>query len=180
MIEYEKKFMLTKEEYSMLIQSLCSNISPCVQTNHYYDTNNFELCSKGITCRIREKNNKFTATIKTHLSDKNIEQSETVINEKDSSLFSAYSVLYQGQLVTNRTKLFCGNGYEIVLDHNKYLFTEDYELEAEYLSGNENSLLYPLKLISNILNLDYHDFYARSSNCKSKSQRFFERKKELD
>ena len=92
LIEYEKKFLLTKEEYLKLISSLCGNTAPIIQTNHYYDTNNFELNDKGITCRIREKDNKFTATIKTHLPDKSLEQSKTVANEKDVSLFSDYNI----------------------------------------------------------------------------------------
>lgn len=179
LIEYEKKFLITKEEYSKLISSLCGNTTPSIQINHYYDTNNFELNDRGITCRIREKNNKFTATIKTHLHDKNLEQSKTVANEKDVSLFSDYNVKYQGKLTTHRIKLFCGNKYEIVIDHNEYLSIEDYELEAEYTNGNEDVLTSPLKLISNILNIDINDFYARSTKSKNKSQRFFERKKEL-
>lgn len=179
LIEYEKKFLLTKEEYSKLISSICNDTTPIIQTNHYYDTNNFELNDKGITCRIREKNNKFTATVKTHLPDKSLEQSKTVANEKDVSLFSDYNVKYQGKLITHRTKLFCGDGYEIVIDHNEYLSIEDYELEAEYTNGDENIISSPLKLIANTLNIDLNDFYARSIKPKSKSQRFFERKKEL-
>lgn len=178
LIEYEKKFSLTKEEYSKLISSLCGNTIPVIQTNHYYDTKNYALNKMGITCRIREKNNKFTATIKTHLSDKSLEQSKTVANEKDVSLFSDYNVKYQGQLITHRTKLFCGNGYEIVIDRNEYLSAEDYELEAEYTNGNENIISSPLKLIANTLNIDFNDFYARSLKTKSKSCRFFERKKQ--
>lgn len=179
LIEYEKKFLLTKEEYLKLISSLCVNITPIIQTNHYYDTDNFELNDQGITCRIREKNNKFTATIKTHLSDKSLEQSKIVTDENDISLFSNYNVDYQGKLTTHRTKLFCGDGYEIVIDRNEYLSTEDYELEAEYTNENEDVLTAPLKLISNILNIDINDFYARSTESKNKSQRFFNRKKEL-
>lgn len=179
LIEYEKKFLLTKEEYLKLISSLCGNTAPIIQTNHYYDTNNFELNDKGITCRIREKDNKFTATIKTHLPDKSLEQSKTVANEKDVSLFSDYNIKYQGKLITHRTKLFRGNGYEIVIDHNEYLSIEDYELEAEYTNGNEDILSFPLKLISNTLNIDTNDFLARSIKTKNKSQRFFDRKKEL-
>lgn len=179
LIEYEKKFLLTKEEYLKLISSLCVNITPIIQTNHYYDTDNFELNDQGITCRIREKNNKFTATIKTHLSDKSLEQSKIVTDENDISLFSNYNVDYQGKLTTHRTKLFCGDGYEIVIDRNEYLSTEDYELEAEYTNENEDVLTAPLKLISNILNIDINDFYARSTESKNKSQRFFDRKKEL-
>lgn len=178
LIEYEKKFLLAKEEYLKLISSLCGNTTPVIQTNHYYDTNNFELSDKGITCRIREKNNKFTATVKTHLPDKSLEQSKIVTDENDTSLFTEYNVEYQGKLITHRTKLFCGNGYEIVIDHNEYLLTEDYELEAEYTDGNEDVLSSPLKLISNTLNIDINDFLARSIKTKSKSFRFFERKKQ--
>lgn len=179
LIEYEKKFLLTREEYLKLISSLCGNTTPVIQINHYYDTDNFELNDKGITCRIREKNNKFTATVKTHLPDKSLEQSKIVTDENDTSLFTEYNVEYQGKLITHRTKLFCGNGYEIVIDRNEYLLTEDYELEAEYFNGNEDILTPPLKLIANTLNIDLNDFYARSIESKNKSQRFFNRKKEL-
>lgn len=175
LIEYEKKFSLTKEEYSKLISSLCGNNIPVIQTNHYYDTKNYALNKMGITCRIREKNNKFTATIKTHLSEKSFEKSKIVASEKDTSLFSKYKVEYKGKLITHRTKIFCCDGYEIVIDHNEYLSVEDYELEAEYTNGNGGVLLSPLTLIANTLNIDFDVFYARSRKTKNKSQRFFER-----
>lgn len=179
MIEYEKKFLLSKDEYLKIINTLNIQNNSFTQQNHYYDTNDFELCKKGITCRIREKDKKFIATIKTHLADKSLEQSKQASDENDISLFSCFDVIYQGALTTHRTKIFYGDGYEIVLDKNQYLGIEDYELEAEYYNGNEEIIKSPLKLISSLISVDFDAFFARDKKSQSKSTRFFERKKDL-
>lgn len=179
MIEYEKKILLTKDEYEKLITTFSENAKTIVQKNHYYDTRDYKLNKNGVTCRIREKDNKFIATIKTHLSDKSIEETKQVYSEKDNSLFHKYNAVYQGVLTTYRTVIFVSSEYEIVIDKNEYLGTVDYELEAEYYDLNELSIKAPLKLIANTLNIDPNTFYLRGNFSKSKSARFFERKKLL-
>ena len=59
MIEYEKKILLTKDEYKKLITTFSENAKTIVQKNHYYDTRDYKLNKNGVTCRIREKDNKF-------------------------------------------------------------------------------------------------------------------------
>lgn len=179
MLEFEKKILLSKEEYQKLINEFSKNGKTIVQKNHYYDTRDYKLNKNGITCRIREKDNKFKATIKTHLPDKSIEESKQAFSEKDGSLFYKFDAFYQGVLTTYRTILFVSDEYEIVIDKNEYLGTVDYELEAEYFNANEVVIKPPLMLIANVLNCDTEKFSLRGNFSKSKSTRFFERKKLL-
>ena len=64
MIETEKKIILTYEEYLAVIMKMCKYAEPVIQTNYYFDTENLTMNRKGITCRIRFKNGKYTAEIK--------------------------------------------------------------------------------------------------------------------
>lgn len=53
MIENEFKIILTSEQYEKLL-SLYDWDKTVVQTNHYYDTDDFRLSNTHITCRVRE------------------------------------------------------------------------------------------------------------------------------
>lgn len=136
---------------------------------------------QGITCRIREKNGKYKATIKAHKQGNkecSIEKTKEVLDKYDDSLFSGMHLKLQGSLRTERVILYSDDKCEAVLDKNIYLGMTDYELEVEYLPEHEEqatilidfymSLLYPLKQWSCILS-------QRVSKCKS--ERFFEHKK---
>ena len=61
MLEYEKKVMLTKDEYAVL-SAQCRGMRVETQTNYYFDTDDFCMNRKGITCRIRAKNGKYKTT----------------------------------------------------------------------------------------------------------------------
>lgn len=69
MLELEKKLLLTKREYGILLNHDYFRRSAEVQKNYYYDTADYELNRKGITCR-------YTRKERTHLSQrsKNISQ----------------------------------------------------------------------------------------------------------
>ena len=183
MLEYEKKILLTAEEYFTLLRLKDKKQSPTIQTNYYYDTDDLKMNLQGITCRIREKNGKYKATIKAHKQankECSIEKTKDALNKYDDSLFSGMHLKLQGSLTTERVILYSDNGCEVVLDKNMYLGMTDYELEVEYLPEYEEhaskliyrhiSFLYPLKLCMLILS-------QRVS--KSKSERFFEYKQKL-
>ena len=66
MLEFEKKIILSPQEYDFLVRLQDQSAEKIEQINHYYDTDDFALNRKGITYRIREINDEFTATIKNH------------------------------------------------------------------------------------------------------------------
>ena len=50
MLEFEKKLLLTSEEYHEIINKIGDlGAEPVLQTNYYFDTENLEMNSKGIT-----------------------------------------------------------------------------------------------------------------------------------
>lgn len=76
-MEFEKKILLTEEEYQAVLKQRSREgrrhrREHYVQKNHYYDTEDLSMNRQGITCRIREKKGRFTATHKTHTSGHSI------------------------------------------------------------------------------------------------------------
>ena len=182
MRELEKKRMLTRQEYNCLRCISCQNVPGVFQTNYYFDTDDFAMNKRGVTCRIRFKNGVYKATIKTHGIQEAGCSIEEDLSEKtyfDQNAFSSLGIHLQGDLVTERTVMFKDNTCEMVLDRNMYLGTTDYELEIEYLEGCEDKAN---RLMNEAVEmLISHEFIMnkdelQSLQCKSKSERFFERK----
>lgn len=184
MIEYEKKIMLTADEYAALLLVSDPSASVMNQTNYYFDTEDHAMDRMGITCRIRARNGRFKATIKTHGSASRDCSTEEVLEEKstfDPTVFRPLDVHCQGALVTERAVLYKDGFCEAVLDRNTYLGFTDYELEIEYLSGNEDKAFGLLYRIANVLkassaNTDPAEFLSRTG--MPKSERFFARMRE--
>src|SRR5690625_3020090 len=63
-IEIEFKTMLTKIEFKQLLNSLSFTERPVVQTNHYFETEQFDLKKHRTALRIREKENTYILTLK--------------------------------------------------------------------------------------------------------------------
>lgn len=187
MFEFEKKVLLSVEEYLALVRISGKGIPTVVQTNYYYDSDNFEMNAKGITCRVREKNGKYTATIKSRISNTtecSIETSQEILNMRENNLFGDMDIKLQGSLTTVRTIIYSDKYVEAVMDKNTYLGYTDYELEIEYLSGNEQQSEKLLNDLARALHsydekIDIVDFCNRRKTFKTKSERFFERKKSL-
>lgn len=183
-MEYEKKMMLNEKEYLFLKRNWCHNGIMEVQTNRYYDTWDEKLRSRGITCRIRKKNGKYTATVKKHRTecpDGSIEYSQPVQGLWDDEVFRSMGLTCKGMLTTERITLRISDGIEVMLDRNLYLNTVDYELEVEYESNMEMEALYEIELILRFLYiggviLDINDCKARIGNGSCKSERFFVKK----
>lgn len=183
MLEYEKKISLSENEYLRIFHLIGKRKTNYRQVNYYFDSNDFKMNSQGITCRIREKDGKYKATIKAHKQTNrecSIEKTREVLNQYDDSLFSGMHLELQGELTTERTILFSDGRCEVALDKNTYLGITDYEMEVEYIPEYENcamnliyqymSILYPIKPLLHIIS-------RRVS--KSKSERFFEQKQQL-
>ena len=163
MLEYEKKISLSENEYLRIFHLIGKTKTNYRQVNYYFDSNDFKMNSQGITCRIREKDGKYKATIKAHKQTNrecSIEKTREVLNQYDDSLFSGMHLELQGKLTTERTILFSDGRCEVVLDKNTYLGITDYEMEVEYLPEYENcamnliyqymSILYPIKSLNHV------------------------------
>ena len=187
MLEFEKKVILSENEYEFLKTHLYAACKNNVQVNHYYDTHDFELNRKRITCRIREKNGVCTATVKEHRLQGtccSVENFRAVKDRYDDSLFLKMGILYQGSMETLRSTYELQPGIKIMLDRNSYLGTVDYELEIEY--EKEYEYLADAELERIISELTEHkipcdsvNFRNRIGSGSNKSARFFSRKGEL-
>lgn len=186
MIELEKKILLSEKEYFALISMINNKTTMSIHKNFYFDSDDFKMNSQNITCRIRQKENKYLATIKKHdINDRSIEESKEVQNEFDDSLFDGMNIKIQGILTTERLHMYSDDCCEIVIDKNVFLNTTDYELEIEYAPGNEARVKFLLRNIAKaiqykVAGINVEELCDRWKNTKSKSSRFFERKKLLN
>ena len=186
MIECEKKVMLTYDEYAVISTMVRKGVVLKTQTNYYFDTDKFSMNKKGITCRIREKAGKFTATIKSRnpeLPERSIEADVCEKSEFDPQLFKAFGLRYQGEMFTERMIMHEDNTCEVALDRNTYLGCVDYELEIEYGKDGEQKAQAILEGIAHSLKpektTENKTFFGRAGKGKSKSERFFARKQDL-
>lgn len=171
--EYELKFLLQKSDYEKLLKIFSnSDAVTFEQVNYYYDTYDQKLRNKNITARIREKDGKLMAVIKDH--SEGIEHSrETRFRIEGVSNVISYKgedLYLHGKLYTKRTEINICYGITLMLDYNKYLGTEDYELELEYFpefKEKADGIILTLQSILGYMN--------PPELSKSKSERFFTR-----
>lgn len=168
-IEIEFKNLITKEEFNRIRTYLPFPSNGELQTNYYFETNQFTLKKNHSALRIREKNGMYTLTLKqphkqglleTHdpLSSEeakkwmNNHQVSTcnVTKQLDEMNIDVNDLIYYGSLTTVR--LECKDGdFIYVLDDSHYNNHSDYELEIEapsYEAGLEvfNRLLKTLSI----------------------------------
>ena len=182
MLEFEIKVMLSLGEYKSLCETF--NIPGYTQTNFYYDTQDLFYNRKGITCRIRKKDDRYKATIKSHhVNTQHCSEEKTleVKDEHDVTLFEGMNLLLQGEMQTIRKDILMPNGVLVSIDKNTYLGTEDYELEIEYNPVFEDYCKETLHAIVAILskqNIGFstEEFINRMKNSQTKSERFFAQK----
>lgn len=192
MTEFEKKMLLTKDEYNYLMEHLGHDGSlfpkPIVkQINYYYDTDDYSMNRQNITCRIRLKDGKYKATMKRH-SGKAERSTETEMEVRDGIRDNAFidmGLKLQGELTTHRCIIFKYEHCEVVLDKNEYLGTFDYELEIEYLPEYEKDVQAIYRVILDMLTrrkcfLAYKESCERKSVVASKSNRFFEKRETMN
>lgn len=146
-LEIEFKNMLTKEEYRKLLAE--QNSSPISQTNHYFDTADFQLRDQKAALRLRSIGSRFECTLKTPAASGNYETTDALNAQQAAAIldfgrFDAPEVSAElerlgvspsdlvsiGSLTTHRVEVPYESGL-LVLDHSEYLGVEDYELEYE-------------------------------------------------
>ncbi|MFC4712643.1 CYTH domain-containing protein [Planococcus dechangensis] len=146
-LEIEFKNMLTKEEYVKLLAD--TQKTPISQTNHYFDTPDFQLRGKKSALRIRQIEEHYECTLKTPAPAGNYEttdkltsaQAEDILKGKQFDAPEVRAELEQlnvspaalkliGSLTTYRAEIEYAGGL-LVLDHSQYCGIEDFELEYE-------------------------------------------------
>lgn len=186
MLEFEKKIMLTEEEY-VFLKTYRYHGKTAVHNNYYYDTDTFELNRSGITCRIREEDDSCTMTIKVHQEDEcSTENSKAIKDLHDDLYFLSMGIKCQGKLTTIRTTVDLCPGVKIMLDQNIYLNTSDCEIEIEYEPGYEERAYKEIDMMTEhmryfratVANAD--DLKKRVGQGGSKASRFFKRKAEMN
>ena len=173
MTEYETeiKYILTREQYYSLKTSLGNDHKQTEQINYYYDTEDEILRIHDITCRIRQKDESLTGTLKKHgrKDGISIEKNFKVKNLPNQMTIEHIRVRLMGQLITFRTEYVLSEHISLMLDKNIYLGTVDYELEIEYDKNYQEEADKLFKEFLSKLIIDV----PQSADCKS--ERFFKR-----
>lgn len=158
MLEHEYKYTATKENIEQIRSILKDNksvisIERGVQINYYYDTENLDFQSRGITIRIRHKESGLKLQIKKknyYGEHKNLETETEMEHIPSTLIVEGKEVALKGHLVTDRTRHIFNNGIKLDLDINFYCDTIDYEVEIELPEGKKDiedvlSLVWKLK-----------------------------------
>ena len=195
--EAEHKYMLDEHEYYRLMNALekkAGRSRKKIQTNYYFDTEEFKLYNSNESIRIRNLDNTYTVTYKSapaeNSSGNYLERNEYEIKidaataEKmilnDSSALKLFPALIgadrielkcMGQASTERTEFYILSS-PILLDKTDYLGITDFELEYEVTGGADDSCA--------LIQLLEHYTIQTSLNVVSKSARFFMRLSDLN
>ncbi|OCA84543.1 CYTH domain-containing protein [Bacillus sp. FJAT-27225] len=149
-IEIEFKNLLYKEEFNKIAGKFSLGQSDFKhQVNHYFDTDSFDLKKAGSALRIREKGGSYILTLKQPYGDGLLETDQRLTLEEATDAIQGgclpagevkheveklgiqfNGLAYFGTLETSRAEVEYQGGL-LVLDHSRYLDTEDYELEFE-------------------------------------------------
>lgn len=191
MVEYEYKMLLDYCEYMKIIQKINDRkefieMKENIQINYYYDFEDNKLLKKGVTCRARQIDNKLKLQLKVvkkrgcdYKVNKEFELpleklSKTIDLERigwDKVVDIKGIVLLKGSLITHRKKWCFENNIEVFLDKNYYLGKIDYEIELEFLPGNEDDAL---KLVRVLTGKEI------KKSCNGKKTRFFKKLKKFN
>ncbi len=139
-LEIEFKTFITKEKYEELLKKFELENNVFVQTNHYFDTPNLDLEEEKVVLRIRQKQNNYKLTSKSH-SEEGAHETHLLLNEHDANNmlregFDAsiininYNVYKISELSTYRVSTSYKNGI-IFFDKSVYYGKTDYEIEYE-------------------------------------------------
>lgn len=183
MLEFEKKIMLTEQEYRSISMVMCKFDLRETQINYYFDDSEFSMDKKGITCRIREKDGIYKATVKKHdfkFPECSMEVDFSENTEFEPLIFNVLGLQYKGKLATERIIMYDDTECKMVLDKNEYLGTVDFELEVEYKKEYQRRAQVLIENIAECLaslghSINANEFLSRAERSKSKSQRFIKR-----
>lgn len=179
MLERESKKIISLKEYDRINQ-LVKWEKDYMQINYYFDTEDFQLAYKGITCRVREKNSFLYFQIKYPDSSDNClarlrEEKEYRIDCIEETIpYDIYEkahienyvsnfsdIKLRGSMITYRKECDIGSGAVLFLDKNIYLDKLDYEIELEY-GANSTSRIYDFLKVVDI----NFDTVARGKNSR--------------
>jgi uncharacterized protein YjbK len=187
MLEFEKKILITRHEYERLTQCRYTDGTAYVQTNYYYDTDDCRLNQSGITCRVRERDGAYKATVKDHQQKWNECSVENLIacNGRPDRFFSSIGLECQGSLKTERSVYTVCPGVDVIIDKNTYLDFVDYELEIEYDLRFEADAYREIKAIEAFISSEEGEqaaleFRKRIGKGGTKSERFIRRKSHME
>lgn len=144
--EIEFKSMLTKEEYTRILDAL--PFTTYRQKNEYLDTADHQFSQQKQGCRIRTKDGNFELTIKTPITHDETEEKNWRVTEEQYHQFqqtgdlSYIDPLFSQPLViigiveTIRSEAAYKSGV-LMIDHSIYKFHEDYEVEFEVTDSKQ-------------------------------------------
>lgn len=167
MNEYEKKLLLTREEYDCLLKYFGKRKSWARQINYYFDTDDFSMNRQNTTCRIRLKDGTYQGTLKRHTAttERSEEIDIAVRNGIFDNGFTDMGLKLQGYCVTDRCFLLKNTICDVVLDWNDYLGHVDYELEIEYAPGYEKPPISFFRFISMSCELTIRVAFFQRNKC---------------
>ena len=158
-LEIEYKTLLDKEEYQSLLP-LFADTELVVQTNHYIDTPDQLIRQEKMALRVRTFTNQAELTLKVpetvgHFEyNQNLSQEDTkailqnkefpdgeIKNLLESKGIPVEQLAVWGSLTTERFERETAAGL-VALDHSLYLDTEDYELEIEVETAEQEENFY--------------------------------------
>lgn len=171
MKEFEKKMLLSEQEYNCFLEIFKELMSePFEQTNYYYDTRLGTMRKQNTTVRIRKKNGCHFGTVKRHdpFNDCSTEEHFLVDNLPRMLMIGGERLFLEGWLTTKRVVVKISPDMTLMLDKNTYMGATDYELELEYGEGIKREAEGVMILLLRMINKTMP--YERSM---SKSDRFF-------
>ncbi|MDO5330975.1 MAG: CYTH domain-containing protein [Bacillota bacterium] len=148
-IEIEAKVLVSQDDYKKLAKAFKAH-TRYTQTNYYIDDDQLELGKGGIALRIREKDDAYTLTLKTPLSQGLLEKNEPLTKKQFEDFrdrgefpktdlvrfltmlgFDVDKLKIITYLTTDRIDVEIGDGL-LSIDRNVYSGKTDYEIEFEY------------------------------------------------
>lgn len=184
--EFEKRAMLTHEQYIDIVSFILRKYSPKLLYKHllneYFDTESLDLLNSGCVLRVRHTiHDGMILTLKSPLEDKSgdLETSQHLSLADYDSLkntflfpdgpvkdkliqlnFSLSQIKYMSSLKCKRTEIEDGE-YVIVLDENNYddIFDYNIEIEASSLEAAQEKILE----YSKMFNFEIKDNYVSKS-----------------
>ena len=192
MKELEYKYIIRKDEALYIEDCLVSpediiHTQNITHVNYYYDTKDNCLERVGATFRIRECAGRLEGTLKLH--GKNTDALSLEIPVKideisDKIILNGQELYLLGSLYTQRKVIVLRNGMKLMIDWNKYLGTEDCELELEFTEENREQAeafdkLLDLNLTQYWMISGYDMSDIRNKHPLSKYERFMRRKRGL-
>lgn len=180
-LEIEYKMLLNKEQYDKILKDIKANAKEIVQTNVYFDNENYDLANSLRSIRVRIGGAKgYELTMKSKQDDHQQLEKNFVIEDSDyfDIVENPNQYLYEffedlpkdlrplGILKTTRYEWESAQG-TYMLDASFYHNVEDYEIEFEAKEANQEQVLADF--------LKQYDIVYQA-NDKTKIQRFMETK----